>query len=157
SGAEAGRNAGGTVNLVIKSGGNAIHGSAYYYNRNEFYGAASPFFTPTASSPNAPKLRNQNWGGTVGGPIIKNKTFYLLTFEKQNYIIGLSGLATEPSDAWLNQARAVLSRFGVAESSLSTTLIGPNGFWPRNLISGLPGTINNFFSPIASTGYSYNV
>ena len=44
SGAEAGRNAGGTVNLVLKSGTNSLHGSAYYYNRNEFYGAHSPFF-----------------------------------------------------------------------------------------------------------------
>src|SRR5437016_5819183 len=156
SGAEAGRNAGGTVNLVIKSGGNAIHGSAYYYNRNEFYGAASPFFTPTASSPNAPKLRNQNWGGTVGGPIIKNKTFYFLGFEKQNYIIGLSGLATEPSDAWINKSLAVLNTHGVAESPLSAKLIGSQGFWPRNLIGGLASTTNNFFSPIASTGYSYN-
>src|ERR1700684_1702672 len=48
SSAEAGRNAGGTVNLALKSGGNAIHGSAYYYNRNEYYAASSPFFQPTA-------------------------------------------------------------------------------------------------------------
>lgn len=156
SGAETGRNAGGTVNLAIKSGGNRIHGSAYYYNRNEAYGAASPFFIPTATSPNAPKLRNENWGGTVGGPIFKNKTFYFLGFEKQNYIIGLSGLATEPSDAWINKSLAVLNAHAVAESPLSATLIGAQGFWPRNLIGGLPGTTNNFFSPIASTGYSYN-
>src|SRR5467141_1656425 len=86
SGAEAGRNAGGTVNLVTKSGGNALHGSVYYYNRNEFYGAASPFFVPSATVPKSPPLRNQNYGGTVGGPIIKNKTFYLVSFEKQQYI-----------------------------------------------------------------------
>jgi len=42
SNAESGRNAGGVVNLAIKSGTNQLHGSAYYYNRNEFYGAASP-------------------------------------------------------------------------------------------------------------------
>src|SRR5437773_10628071 len=70
SGAEAGRNPGGTVNLVIKSGGNAIHGSAYYYNRNEFYGAASPFWIP-APGKKAPPLRNENYGFSVGGPIIK--------------------------------------------------------------------------------------
>src|SRR5438093_3851622 len=156
SGAEAGRNAGGTVNLVLKAGTNTPHGSAYYYNRNEFYGAASPFFIPTASNPRSPRLRNQNWGGSVGGPILKDKTFYFLSFEKQNYIIGLSGLATEPSDAWINNALAVLSAHGVAESSLSANLIGPNGFWPRSLIGPLPGTPHNFFSPIASTGYSYN-
>jgi hypothetical protein len=170
SGAEAGRNAGGTVNLVLKSGGNNLHGSAYYYNRNEAFGAASPFFIPSASSPNSPKLRNENWGGSVGGPLIKNKTFYFLSFEKQKYIIGLSGLATEPSDAWVAKAQAVLAAAGVVAgpvgaaplplavtpSPLSLKLIGTGGFWPRNLIGGLPATANNFFSPIASTGYSYN-
>src|SRR5215467_10993376 len=156
SGAEAGRNAGGTVNLALKAGTNSIHGSVYFFDRNEAYSAASPFFTPSASQPNAPKLRNLNYGGSVGGPIVKNKGFYFLTFEKQQYIIGLSGLATEPSDAWVNKSLAVLAAHGVPESTLSATLIGPNGFWPRSLIGGLPATINNFFSPVASTGYSYN-
>src|SRR5262245_61681936 len=137
SGAEAGRNAGGTVNLVMKSGGNALHGSAYFYDRNEGYGAASPFFTPSATQPNPPKLRNLNYGGSVGGPIKRNKAFYFLTFEKQQYVIGLSGLATEPSDAWINQAKTVLANAGnflgayapVTPSPLSATLIGPSGFW----------------------------
>src|SRR5436305_1223369 len=153
SGAEAGRNAGGTVNLVLKSGTNSLHGSAYYYNRNEFYAASSPFLPPNTKPP---RLRNQNWGGSVGGPIIKNKTFIFISFEKQDYIIGLSGLATEPSDAWINKSLAVLAANGIPESTLSAKLIGANGFWPRSLIGGLPGTLNNFFSPIASTGYSYN-
>src|SRR5207253_3867920 len=81
SGAETGRNAGGTVNLVLKSGGNAIHGSAYFYERNEAYSAASPFFIPSATVPKSPPLRNINYGGSVGGPIVKNKTFYFLGFE----------------------------------------------------------------------------
>ena len=156
SGAEAGRNAGGTVNLVIKSGTNALHGSLYHYNRNEFYGASSPFFQPSATVPKSPPLRNLNTGGSVGGPIFKSKTFFFLTFEKQQYIIGLSGLATEPSDAWINNGLAVLSKYAVTPSTLSQNLIGANGFWPRNLIGSLPATTNNFFSPVASTGYSYN-
>jgi len=156
NGAEAGRNVGGTVNLVTKSGGNSVHGTAYFYERNEAYGAASPFFIPSATQPNSPKLRNLNYGGSVNGPIVKNKGFYFLTFEKQQYIIGLSGLATEPSDAWINKSLAALAAHGVAESPLSAKLIGTNGFWPRSLIGALPGTLNNFFSPVASTGYSYN-
>src|SRR5712692_3195826 len=127
SGAETGRSAGGTVNVVIKSGGNQIHGSVYYYNRNEFFGAHSPFFIPTPGT-KAPPLRNENYGFTVGGAIIKNKTFYFLGYEKQVYIIGLSGLATEPSDAWITKAQAVLSKYGVPKSTLSANLIGPNGF-----------------------------
>jgi hypothetical protein len=42
SGPEVGRDSGGTVKLMIKSGSNQLHGSAYYYNRNEFFAAASP-------------------------------------------------------------------------------------------------------------------
>src|SRR3989441_7016370 len=61
SGPEAGRNAGGTVNLVVKSGSNALHGSVYYFNRNEFYGAASPFFVKSATVPKSPPLRKQNY------------------------------------------------------------------------------------------------
>src|SRR5712664_3258264 len=67
AGPEAGRNAGGTVNLVIKSGGNQIHGSAYYFNRNEFYGAPSPFL-PSGSK--NPPLRNENYGFSLGGPVV---------------------------------------------------------------------------------------
>jgi hypothetical protein len=171
SGAESGRNAGGTVNLIIKSGTNTIHGSAYYYNRNEFYGAPSPFL-PSGSK--NPPLRNENYGFSVGGPVVKNKLFYFLSYEKQVYIIGLSGVATEPSNAWIGLADDLLNNPGhkygsynpVTPSSLSCTspsasgctggLMGPSGFWPRTLIGGLAATNNNFFSPVASTGYSYN-
>ena len=161
SNAESGRNAGGTVNLVLKSGTNGLHGSAYYYNRNEFYGAASPFFQPSATVPKAPALRNQNYGFSLGGPIIKDRTFFFVTFEKQNYVIGLSGLATEPSFAWQTKALALLSANGITPSSLSQTLLGNPVtntspiLWP-SLINSLPATTGNFFSPIASTGYSYN-
>src|ERR1700730_13572128 len=89
SGAEAGRNAGGTVNLVLKAGTKGLYGTAYYYNRNEFYGAASPFFQPSSIISKPPRLRNENYGFTVGGPILQNKTFYFAAFEKQEYIIGL--------------------------------------------------------------------
>src|SRR5437879_2297293 len=61
SGAEAGRNAGGTMTVITKSGGNDLHGSVYYYNRNEFYSAKSPFFTPSPGT-KAPPLRNENYG-----------------------------------------------------------------------------------------------
>src|SRR5271169_912534 len=150
SNAESGRNAGGIVNLAIKSGTNGLHGSAYYYNRNEFYGAASPF-TPTGVK--KPELRNENYGFSVGGPIIKDKTFYFLSFEKQQYIIGLSGVATEPSIAWQNLALGQLGTAGIPESTISKALIA--NLWPAE-INGLGASLNNFFSPVASTGYSYN-
>lgn len=164
SGPEGGRNAGGTVNVVTKSGSNDLHGSVYYYNRNEAFGDPSPFFSPTSQVPKAPPERNENYGFSLGGPVIKNKIFYFASFEKQQFIFGLSGIATEPSTAWVNQASALLANTGnqfgayapVAKSAASVSLIGPKGLWPQNIIGGLPGTTNNFFSPSAETGYSYN-
>ena len=150
SNAETGRNAGGTVNLAIKSGTNQLHGSAYYFNRNEAFGAASPFL-PTGT--HKPELRNQNYGFSIGGPIIKDRTFFFFTFEKQNYVIGLSGVATEPSLAWQSNALGLLNANGVAESPISKQLIA--NLWPSS-INNLPASVNNFFSPVASTGYSYN-
>lgn len=151
--AESGRDAGGTVNVVLKSGTNQIHGTAYYYNRNEFYAARSPFFVPTPEFPRAPRLRNENYGFTVGTPIIKNKTFLFVGFEKQNYIFGLTGLATEPSSAWIQSAQSLLTKYNVPQSSLSTNLFST--LWPTS-ISSLPGTLSNFFGNDPATGYSYN-
>src|SRR5437879_3757378 len=156
SGAEAGRNAGGTVNLVIKSGGNTLHGSVYYYNRNEFYGSHSPFFIPSATVTKAPPLRNENYGFSVGGPIIKSKLFYFLSYEKQQYLIGLSGVATEPSTAWQSAAQAALTKYGVADSALSAKLLST--LWPSSVLTdpgvvGRGATIGNFFSSSPSTGY----
>ena len=172
SGAEAGRNAGGTVNLVLKSGGNDIHGSAYYYWRNEYFSDPSPFYAPDPAEgvTKPPRLRNENYGFTVGGPILKSKFFYFVGFEKQQYIIGLSGVATEPSTAWVNSALALLNANGVQPSTISENMLGalcascPNpgtapGLWPTSgasSILNLPATTSNFFSASPSTGYSYN-
>ncbi|HYL86065.1 MAG TPA: TonB-dependent receptor [Candidatus Angelobacter sp.] len=169
SGPEGGRNAGGTANIVLKSGTNDIHGSAYYYNRNEYLAEPSPFFTPctlgaaacsaAGQLTKAPKERNENYGFSAGGPIIKNKTFAFVSYEKNDFVFGLSGIATEPSDAWVNQALAVLAAHGVLESAASKTAIGTSGFWPRSgssSIAGLPATTGNFFSPSTEFGYSYN-
>jgi hypothetical protein len=153
SNAETGRNAGGTVNLAIKSGSNTFHGSAYYYNRNEFYAASSPFFVAKPEQPKPPRLRNYNTGFTVGGPIIKDKTFFFLGFEKQNYIFGLTGLSTEPSTAWVTKATTLLTAKGVAPSPLSQTLLST--LWPSSIV-GLPAVPSNYFATVPGTGYSQN-
>jgi Carboxypeptidase regulatory-like domain/TonB dependent receptor len=151
SNAETGRNAGGTINLTIKSGTNDIHGSAYYYNRNEFYAASSPFFTPTAAFPKAPPLRNQNFGFTAGGPVIKDKAFWFVGFEKQNYIFGLTGLSTEPSNLYVKQAQALPGFTG--DNPLSDTLLAT--LWPDSIRS-LQAQSPNYFATVPGTGYSYN-
>jgi len=71
---ESGRNPGGTLDLALRSGGNAFHGSAYYYVRNEAFAAASPF------SETKKENRNHQFGFSFGGPFIKNRLFFLYHF-----------------------------------------------------------------------------
>ena len=158
SAAEGGRNAGGIVNVVLKSGTNQIHGSAYYFNRNTAFGAATPFFNPSALKAaglpsSKPPLRNENFGFSLGGPIVKDKTFWFITFEKQKYTIGLSGQATEPSQAYFSEAATLLSNHGIPQSPISQKMEA--NFWP-SYIANLPASSNNYFATNPSIGYSYN-
>ncbi len=157
SSAEGGRNAGGIVNVILKSGSNQLHGSAYYFNRNTAFGAATPFFNPSTLpagvSHAKPPLRNENYGFSLGGPIFKDKTFWFVTFERQKYTIGLSGLNTEPSQAYQADALALLAANGIPESSISKQMAA--NFWP-SYINALPAQPSNYFATNPSLGYSYN-
>ena len=75
--AEYGEQSGGTVNTLFKSGTNALHGSAYEYYRNSAFDARN-FFDSTAS---APPLHRHQFGGSLGGPIRKDKIFFFGNFE----------------------------------------------------------------------------
>src|SRR5215510_6754047 len=72
--AEQGRNPGGQVDVVTKSGGNDMHGAAYEFLRNDALDANN-FFSNRAGQKKPPFRQNQ-FGGSVGGPVIKGKTFY---------------------------------------------------------------------------------
>lgn len=146
SSAETGRNPGATANLIIKSGTNDLHGSAYYYNRNEAL-AASPVFVPKR------ELRNENFGYSLGGPIIRNKTFFFTSFERQQFTIALSGLATEPSTAYQAQAQSLLAANNLPVNPVSTALIAT--LYPASALTG-PAAANNYISPDPETGYSNN-
>ena len=150
---ESGRNPGGTINLSLRSGGNAIHGTAYYFNRNEALGAKNPF-TPTKQ-----EVRNQNWGFSAGGPFIKNKFFWFTTFEKQNFTIGVPASATEPSLAYQAEAEAVLAKYDVPVNPVSLALLNGNssakGLWPTYALQG-PAQTGNYTSSDPEYGYSYN-
>jgi hypothetical protein len=77
--AEFGANAGGLVNMITKSGGNSLHGTAYDFLRNDAFDATN-LFTKMAGEPKTPLHRNQ-FGGTLGGPIRKNRTFFFASYE----------------------------------------------------------------------------
>jgi len=146
---ESGRNPGGSVNLSLKSGTNQIHGTAYYYNRNEFFGATNPFTAPVKQ-----EVRNYNYGFSAGGPIIRDKLFWFVTYEKQRFVIGVPDQATEPSQPWQAEADAALAKFGVPVNPVSTAMLST--LWPAAATGNLPAIVNNYTSSFNEYGYSYN-
>ncbi len=147
--AEQGRNGGSNVNLVIKSGTNEIHGSAYYFNRREKLAAISPFQTP-GSRPRV--VRNDQYGFSLGGPVIKNKLFYFMTGEGQEAIAAISLRDTHPSTAWVQRGRALLQRYAIPESPLAARVLAA---WPTRY-NDLPATANNLLGSDQNVYDSYN-
>ena len=151
-GSESGRSPGGNLNISTKSGSNQFHGDAYYYNRNEALAVASPFASPTGP---ALPLRNQNYGGTLGGPILRDRTFFFLTYEEQKYLIGLDNSATEPSPAYQTLALAELAKYNVAPSVVSQNIL--NTLWEPSVIANLPASASNYSGSVPTSGYSHNL
>jgi Carboxypeptidase regulatory-like domain/TonB dependent receptor len=148
-----GRNPGGTANLIVKSGTNQLHGSAYYYNHNEFFERQNPF------SDTKPASRLQDYGFSVGAPLIRNKFFFFLAGEHQNFLIGALNHATEPSAAYQAQAYSVLDFYGVPHSPVASNLLNGNGtlagLWPSDALTG-PAEPENYQATGNLTGHSFN-
>ena len=98
--AEYGTGTGGQINLVSKSGANSFHGALFEYVRNDAFDARNFFDTNEKS-----KLRMNQFGANVGGPIIKDKLFFFGSFEALRQRAGLNVIETVPSAA--ARARAV--------------------------------------------------
>ncbi len=147
---EAGRNPGGTVNLALRAGTNQLHGTAYYFNRNEAYAKATPFLAY-----GEPKQRNRNYnaGFSLGGPVLRDRFFYFITFETQNFTIGQPGEATEPSAAYQALSKQLLTQYNIPVNPVSQNLL--NTLWPSYSLNG-PATGENYNSPDPQFGHSYN-
>ena len=91
--AEYGRNSGAVVNIVTKSGTNDFHGSAFEFFRNNALDARN-FFNPKPDPQTA--FRNNQFGGSLGGPIIRNRTFFYFAYEGQRERVGLNSTARVP-------------------------------------------------------------
>lgn len=147
--AEMGRNGGGILNLVIESGTHELHGSAYYFNRNEALAANIPL---AAAGAPVQRIRNQQGGFSLGGPIWKERTFYFITEEIQKADAANAAGLTTLSPAWLDQGRSILQQYGIAENSVARGMIN---FYPERIRTG-PATLNNYFATDANTYDSYN-
>lgn len=92
--AEYGKTSGGVVNAITRSGANAFHGSVYEFLRNSALDARNFFEDPTAAK--ASFKRNQ-FGGAIGGPVIKNRTFFFADYEGIRQSKGIANLNFVPS------------------------------------------------------------
>jgi outer membrane receptor protein involved in Fe transport len=129
--AEYGRSAGGVVNAVTKSGTNDFHGDLFYFQRNNKWGARNPLATNTVqTSPGVfetvgikPKDVRHQFGGTIGGPIVKNKAFFFFSYDEQRR--DFPGLARFGTNGFLNLSAAnrtsLLAR-GVTDPQINSTL-----------------------------------
>jgi hypothetical protein len=97
--AEFGYGSGGQVQVTTKSGANQFHGSAYEYIRNAAVDARNFFLAPNLATP--PFKRNQ-FGVTVGGPVIKDKTFFFAGYEGFRLRQDINSLATVPLTPFLS-------------------------------------------------------
>jgi len=107
--AEYGRAAGGVINTVTKSGTNEFHGSVFFYDRDNRFGATNPLTTrpipgTTQLERFKPTDKRYQFGGTIGGRIIKDKLFFFFTYDEQRR--DFPGAAILSSQAYLNNVAA---------------------------------------------------
>lgn len=149
SDADQGSAGGAQVALVTKSGTNSIHGSAYEYNRNSFVSANDYFLKSSqlqSGDPNQPQFLNRNiFGGSVGGPIKKDRLFLFLNYEAYRDVEQQSVLRIVPSASL---------RDGVVFYACDTTAAAPNpscsnnptatGLSGKSYTANFPGTYGGF-------------
>jgi hypothetical protein len=100
-GPEYGQSGGGQVNIVTKSGTNQLHGSVYYFGRNDALDANNWFNTNTVPAVRKGELRRNDFGFTVGGPIKKDKVFFFFSQEFNREVDGDLHTGQTPSAAEL--------------------------------------------------------
>jgi hypothetical protein len=134
--AEYGRSAGGIVTEVTKSGTNAIHGSAYDFVRNTAFDANN-FFSNLNGDPRQTLHRNQ-YGGTVGGPIKKDKLFFFLAYQKEQLSeAAVSNQVTLPTAAELQGNFS-----GSPNQAAVASFLQANPFFQPNPALAAQGIIN---------------
>lgn len=127
--ASSGRNGGANVNVVTKSGTNEIHGNIYHFFRNEALNA-NEFFRNRQGLPK-PRLRQNQFGFTLGGPIRKNSAFFFVSYEGNRQSNGVTEGAT--ATAFLppltdDRSAAALGRiFGGQRGFFGGVAIAPDG------------------------------
>jgi hypothetical protein len=118
--AEFGHSGGGVMNVTTRSGTNRFHGSVFEFLRNSAFDAEN-YFQPTGSP--IPPFKQNQFGGTIGGPIRRNRTFFFADYQGTRIAQGQTDLATVPLPAW---ASGDFSGLCSPSCSTSPTIFDPS-------------------------------
>lgn len=140
---EYGRNSGAVVNIVTKSGSNNLHGSLLEFWRSGQLGARN-FFNFDGTPKNS--FLNNQFGGALGGPIVKDKTFFFLDYEGQRETGAQGGLSCVPDPG-------EIALLGGATNSVAAALLARHP-WPNPNVAGAYSDANGCTNP--STGVTTN-
>jgi hypothetical protein len=118
--ADYGRSSGGQISLVTKSGTNNFHGALHEYNRNTLF-AANDFFNNKNGIAKPPVNRNQ-FGGSIGGPIFKDKLFFFFNYEARRDAIATQVQQVVPSDTLRSGQLKYVDVNGVVQTTTTAQL-----------------------------------
>ncbi len=158
-GADMGHSAGGQVSVVTKSGSNSFHGSLYEYNRNTLT-SANNWFSNRSGVPRAALVRNQ-YGASLGGPILKNRLFFFYNFEGRKDRSASAQSRTVPSDTFKQGIVKVLLKDGrtVQLSPQDVAAIDPLHLGASTYVTSLMSQYPSGNNPQAASdkGLNFNV
>lgn len=142
--AEYGRNSGSIVNIVSRSGTNQIHGSAFEFLRNDAMDARNFFnreIDPfTGESNRKSPFRNNNFGASIGGPIIHDKTFFFGAYEGQRERVTSDFTLLVPTQQQIADAQQFTLDNGVAPNPALSKILE---FYPTSDTGIVPGQVND--------------
>ncbi|MBW8867095.1 MAG: TonB-dependent receptor [Acidobacteria bacterium] len=119
--AEYGVKGGAAINVVMKSGGNVPHGTGYYFRHDDWTDAPN-FFVARQGGDTTP-VKNLQYGGTFGGPIQKDKTFFFGYYEGQRLNVTSPYVVHVPTTGQISQARARIAAAGLAPNPIGENLL----------------------------------
>ncbi len=153
--AEYGRNTGSVVNILTRSGTNKLHGSLFYFFRNDHLDARNFFNTEARKT----VFQNNQFGASVGGPIVKNKTFFFGAFEGQRERVGSDFLLHVPTVAQRNLARQIALDSGLLAEGINPALEKVLDIYPVSdtpTIAGVVRDKNDMDSFIAKLDHNFS-
>ena len=163
---EYGRNAGAVINIVTKSGSNTLHGTAAEFFRDTAFDARNFFNDVQATTgilPPKDAFHNSQYGGSLGGPIVKDKTFFFVDYDGQRESGALASQACVPSSGDMQTAIAAIGGSGMINPVIAGLL--KNNPWPTTSVSdaNCPGNVttsnpfrNRISSAIAKIDHNFN-